>query len=466
MSTGQRVVIMSDDKKLMTGLVTAVEQCGASATKVTSAVTELPALEEGEAALAIVDLAGVAEPRWDLLRRVRLLQSTLPVIVLSEDTTIPTVIQAVKMGADGFLSRDESPGKVRQAIAEYIDTNKSQLGPVKGHLLGIVGASKAIEDVWKMVETFAPADVSILILGESGTGKELFARAIHEMSPRCTKPFVAVDCATLPDTLFESELFGFKKGSFTGAERDKMGRFEEANGGTLFLDEIGNLPLTHQVKLLRVLQERQVTRVGETQPRDIDVRLVAATNVELGQAVSKRTFREDLYYRLNEGEIHLPPLRDRRDDIGLLTKSFIDRFNQRFAKNIEGISIETLALLESYPWPGNIRELENVIKRSILLSDRVILPENLPAHIQHFHRTQGGKDTVGGRLDELLKQGMTDSGVDIKAIVKSTTELVESHILEQAFALVEGNKTKLSRFVGLDYKNLLSKIKRYGIGNK
>ena len=466
MTMGQRVILMSDDRQLMKGLVTAVEQCGATAVKLTSSAADLPALEEDEAALAVVDLIGTDEPRWDLLRRVHLIQATLPIIVLSEDVSIPTVIQAVKMGADGFLSREAAHADIRSAIENYVTAPRSASEPVKGQLLGIVGASKAIEDVWKMVETFAPADVSILILGESGTGKELFARAIHEMSPRCTKPFVAVDCATLPDTLFESELFGFKKGSFTGAERDKMGRFEEANGGTLFLDEIGNLPLTHQVKLLRVLQERQVTRVGETQPRDIDVRLVAATNVELNQAVAKRTFREDLYYRLNEGELNLPPLRERRDDIGLLTKSFIDRFNQRFAKNIEGISLETLALLETYPWPGNIRELENVIKRSILLSDRLILPENLPPHIKQFHRGESSKNTVGGRVDELLDSAMSDDGVDIKSLVKGVTELIESHVLEHAFGIVDGNKTKLSRFVGLDYKNLLSKIKRYGIGNK
>ncbi|MDH5714881.1 MAG: sigma-54 dependent transcriptional regulator, partial [Candidatus Aminicenantes bacterium] len=306
------------------------------------------------------------------------------------------------------------------------------------HFRDIVGKNYKMQEIFELIRTVADSDASVLILGESGTGKELIARAIHYSSRRAEKPFVSVSCSALPESLLESELFGYEKGAFTGAVRDKPGRFEEANQGTLFLDEVGEMKPETQLHLLRVLQEREIRRLGGTGVIKVDVRIIAATNKDLERAVKEGSFREDLYYRLNVVTIQLPPLREREDDIPLLAERFLMKYNIKNNKNLEGISPKAIALLVQYHWPGNVRELENVIERAVVITKhRVIQIEDLPPHIQSF---QESKDIQPRKLKEVEKEHI-------------------QHTLEEN----KWNISKASKVLGIDRSTLYKKIRQYGL---
>jgi len=311
----------------------------------------------------------------------------------------------------------------------------------------IIGNSPQMGKVFDLVRRVATHDVTVLLRGPSGSGKELIAQAIHYASNRSSGPFVAIDCATLPETLVESELFGYEKGAFTGAEARKLGKFELAEGGTLFLDEIGNLPPNTQVKLLRALQEKKIERLGGKRPIRVNVRVITATNVNLEKAIEAGRFREDLYHRLNVFPIHLPPLKDREGDVLLLAKYFLAEFNKELRKKVKKISEETIELLVKYRWPGNVRELENTIKSAILLAEDTILPQHLPQKIQAV------KDEV--RLRELKGS--------LKEVSKKATQRIEKELITKVLKEVHWNKSKASRLLNVDYKTLYNKIKEYGI---
>jgi transcriptional regulator with PAS, ATPase and Fis domain len=350
----------------------------------------------------------------------------------------------------------------------------------KGHEIrkSIIGESKKIRQVWNMVETFAQSDVPILLEGETGTGKELFARAIHEMSNQRNGPFCPVDCASLPETLLESEIFGYEKGTFTGATERKPGRFELVKGGTLLLDEVSNFSPNTQTRLLRVIQERKFYPLGSKnlKPIDFDGRIVAATNQNLKDAIQKGTFREDLFYRLSGVTIELPPLREREDDIKLLVQHFIMIYGERFNKNIYGISPDALAILESYCWPGNVRELENVIKYSALTAVGIIMPWHLPEYL---------RDTVGRPVITSAGEGSLpvpaqqiesmdteihvkvdlsfnlEESRNLKTLTAKTQEEVERKIFCEVMKRMNLNKSQLARFLGIDSKTLRVKLKRF-----
>ncbi|MCX5970077.1 MAG: sigma 54-interacting transcriptional regulator, partial [Coprothermobacterota bacterium] len=301
------------------------------------------------------------------------------------------------------------------------------------------GSSPQIEAMRQQIRKVAPYDVAILLVGESGTGKELAAKAIHDLSPRRQGPFVAVDCNALPETLFESELFGYERGAFTGADQRKAGRFELASGGTLFLDEISNLPLAMQTKLLRVLQEKVVERLGGRAPHPVDIRLVTATNADLEQAIRQGRFREDLYFRIQVLPITIPPLRDRQGDIPLLARYFLDRFRREFNRPIERILPEAMDRLQKYPWPGNVRELENAIKSAVILADREIGVEHLPL---------------------ILNQGVP------LALEPGRLVEIELDAIRQALEAHGWNRSRTAKFLGIDEKTLRSKIRKYELKQK
>jgi Nif-specific regulatory protein len=304
----------------------------------------------------------------------------------------------------------------------------------------IVGSSKAMLSVFELTSQVAPSSTTVLILGESGTGKELVASAIHEHSPRSKKPFIKVNCASLPETVIESELFGHEKGAFTGAVAQRKGRFELADGGTLFLDEIGEMSANMQVKLLRVLQERQFERVGGTNTLEVDVRLVAATNRDLESSVAAGVFREDLYYRLNVFPIRLPPLRERRADILLLADTFVERFNRMHGKTVRRISTPAIDMLLAYHWPGNVRELENCIERAILLSnDGVLQARDLPPTLQTGQ----------------------SSGTALLGTLKHTLELVERELVVDALKETRGNMAQAARKLGITERIMGLRIAKY-----
>ncbi|MCK4430306.1 MAG: sigma-54-dependent Fis family transcriptional regulator, partial [Candidatus Aminicenantes bacterium] len=309
----------------------------------------------------------------------------------------------------------------------------------------IIGDSPQMQKVLDMIKTVAAHEITVLLQGRSGTGKELVARAIHYGSKRAEKPFVVIDCSILPETLVESEIFGYEKGAFTGAYERKKGKFELANQGTVFLDEIGNLTTTVQIKLLRVLQEREIERLGGKRPIKVDVRLIAAANTNLERAIKHGRFREDLFYRLNVFPIQLPPLRDREGDVLLLAGYFLKHFNQEFKKKKTKISPEAMELLAGYHWPGNVRELRNVIESAVLLSDGVIFPQHLSEKIQSVR-------------DESVK--MEGS---LKEVTRQARQRAEKKLILKVLKDVNWNRSKASKILKVDYKTLYNKMKEYNI---
>lgn len=338
--------------------------------------------------LIMPDLNGV-----EVLKSAKEINPQLSVVMITAHGTIKTAVDAMKLGAFDYITKpfdmDEIKLVVKNAAerSELLEENMHLKQELKSRYSfeGIIGSSSKMQEVFKIVERVANSNATVLIRGESGTGKELIARSIHYNSLRAAKPFVAVSCAALPETLLESELFGYEKGAFTGAVGQKVGRFELAHQGTLFLDEVPEISPAVQVKLLRVLQEREFERIGGTKTIKVDVRLIAATNRDLEQLVAEGHFRPDLYYRLQVIQIFLPPLRERTEDIPFLVQHFIEKYNKENGKSVKGVTDETMNLLMKYRWPGNVRELENVIERSVVLADTnedLITPDLLPSLLQ------------------------------------------------------------------------------------
>jgi Nif-specific regulatory protein len=331
----------------------------------------------------------------------------------------------------------------------------------------IIGDSPAMHDVFATVGQVANSRATVLLLGETGTGKEMIAKAIHYNSPRRDRPFIRVNCGALTGTLLESELFGHIKGSFTGAIRDKIGRFEAADGGTIFLDEIGTLEPLLQVKLLRVLQEREFERVGDTQTVKVDVRVIAATNVDLQEEVAKSQFREDLFYRLNVVSVYLPPLRNRREDIPRLIDHFLDKYNALNDRRLRRISRDMLNVLLRYPWPGNVRELENAIERAVVLSnDEDFTEELLPLSVRMFaaqRRTTQSSESVETLTRRLSEQAMADYELREGEIYQLVIDQIEHALIERALSKCGGVKTKAADFLGINRNTLNKKVKELGI---
>lgn len=338
--------------------------------------------------LIMPDMTGV-----ELLQKVKQLHPKCSILVVTAYGSIKSAVEAMRFGAYDYLQKPFDIDEVRRVVKKALERstllaeNEALKQQLKSNfrLENIVGTSGKMQNVYQIVQRAADSRATVLVRGESGTGKELIARALHYNSPRAGKPFVAVSCAALPETLLESELFGHEKNAFTGAVAAKLGRFELANQGTLFLDEIGDLPATVQIKLLRVLQEWEFERIGGTRSIKVDVRLVAATNKDLEKAVADGTFRSDLYYRLNIVSIFLPPLRERPTDISLLVEHFLEKYNKENSRRIRNVAPQTWAVLQSHAWPGNVRELENTIERAVVLSERdadTLTPDLLPISIQ------------------------------------------------------------------------------------
>ena len=318
-------------------------------------------------------------------------------------------------------------------------------------MAGVIGSAESLVDVYRVVDRVADTTCTILVTGDSGTGKELVARAVHNASPRVDKPFVAVNCGAIPEALLESELFGHARGAFTGAHANKVGRIAQAQGGTLFLDEIGELPLSLQVKLLRVLQSREFSPVGDTRTLNADVRIVAATNINLEEAVRDGRFREDLYYRLNVIHLHVPPMRERQEDIPLLVHHFLKRANEKTGRTVTQVNRSAAQLLAEYPWPGNVRELENTIERAVLLcTTDTIMPRDLPSRVCGL----GQERRVSPRLPE--------TGLDLR----NTVESFENHLIRQALERTNWNKKQAAELLGLNRTTLVEMLKRKRIAPK
>jgi DNA-binding NtrC family response regulator len=416
--------------------------------------------EDGVRALELINsnhphivLADLRMPRkngLELLHDIREMGVYLPTIIISGQGDVPEAVEAIKLGAVDYLRKPVDPPHLKQILrnlAENIamrDENLSlrrRLADV-GELGPLVGKSASMRRVIATIERIAEASASIVIAGESGSGKELVARTIHQMSSRCAKPYVGVNCAAIPETLMESELFGHERGAFTGADRRREGCFEAANGGTLLLDEITEMKIEMQAKLLRVLEERQLRRVGGNSEIALDVRVLAASNRDVAQAVRDGKLREDLYYRLNVFTIDLPPLRERREDIPLLVQNFVQHYAVRNNKDIVGVDDEALSALQAHPWPGNVRQLRNVMERALIVCNgRVIRRSDLPAEFQSIPSVESGY---------------------VKLRVGSTLEEMEKELVRRTIEFSGGNKTRAAQMLGVTPKTLYNKLERYG----
>jgi DNA-binding NtrC family response regulator len=395
--------------------------------------------------LILHDMQGI-----DILKEVKQLNPEQLIVIMTGYPSIETAVEAMKLGAADYIAKPFSPEELRLLVKRTLEKKKlknenellrRQLESRCNHEL-VTGPSKSIRAVMSIIERVAPTDCTVLITGESGTGKELFAREIHRRSMRHNREFVPVDCSALVESLMESELFGHVKGSFTGAIETKHGFFDLANGGTFFFDEISNLSLNIQAKLLRVLQEREIKRVGGLQRIKVDVRVIAATNQDLREAVNRKLFREDLYYRLSVVPISLPPLRERIEDIPLLVQHFIKKYNRRRREVITGIETGALDVLQKYPWPGNIRELENTIERAMVLEEGPrITCESLPWHV---------RTNEEAFLNQIIATGCKLRDMEKKYIKK----VLEQHCW---------NKNQAAQILGIDRKTLYQKIARYNL---
>ncbi|MFQ5706377.1 MAG: sigma-54-dependent transcriptional regulator [bacterium] len=396
----------------------------------------------------------------ETLKRIKELESSVPIIILTACGEVKTAVEAVKLGAYDYITKpfdeDELILTIHRAIKNHqllheVHSLRKQLEN-RDSLESVMGRSSAITEIHKAIEKVAATKFTVLIQGESGTGKEIVARAIHEFSTISDKPFVAVDCGAIPDTLVESELFGYERGAFTGANRAKEGQFELADSGTIFLDEIGNLPYHVQQKLLRVIQERRVQRLGAKRTRKINVRIIAATNCSLEKKVQQGEFRADLYYRLNEFIILVPPLRDRKEDIIHLSNRFLAETQKELDKKISGMSEKFVRRLLNHPWKGNVRELKNVIRRAALLCEDTI-------DEVHLVFDEPNSDITSTAVLTFSDQSISP----LKDTVRKVVSKVEREVIENVLQKTQGNKSKAARALEVDYKTLLTKIKSYGI---
>ncbi len=447
------VLIADDDDSLRRVLEFQLREGGYEVLTAPDGLVALDIFTEQEVACLITDLRMPGLSGLDLLRRASAIHPETPVVVITAYGDVNTAVEAMRAGAFDFITkpfnRDQILLTVKKALnfGRAVSENRQlrRLVHERFRLESVIGTSAAMQRVLEVVERVAQSDVTVLITGESGTGKELIAKGLHFSGARADRPFLAINCAAIPETLIESELFGHKRGSFTGAVSDVKGKFEEAAGGTLFLDEISSMPLGVQPKLLRVLQEHEIVRLGESTPRRADVRIVSATNRDLRTMVKDRAFREDLYFRLAVVPIELPPLRERREDIPLLAEHFLKRACERHNCRDLRMMREVFAALALYSWPGNVRELENAIERMVVLAKGATLtlddlPENIRRPPQH----------AANVLLELPPEGLS-------------IEQVEREIIRQTLEMHDGNQTRAARYLDITRSALIYRMQKYGL---
>jgi DNA-binding NtrC family response regulator len=454
-----KILIADDDEVSCQLFAETLESEGFHVDQVTSGDTALARLADDSHDLLIIDVRMPGISGLEVTRVVHEKYPVLPIIVMTAFGSMETAVEAIHEGAFDFISKPMNLVELKKTVSRALAQRSLQRRAEKStdtesenpaELGKIIGKSPTMLEVYKTVARVAPTKSTVLILGESGTGKELIARAIHEHSPRANRPFVAVDCGALTETILESELFGHMRGSFTGAFADKKGVFEDAQGGTCFLDEIGGISTNMQARLLRVLQEHEIRRVGGKDWLPVDVRVVAATNQNLSEAVAKGDFRQDLYYRLDVITIHLPPLRERADDIPLLAQHFLRFYGQENAKPVPTFSEKALELLCSYPWPGNIRELENAIEQAVALSYQPVLtPEDLPREV---------REQRAARIASLT----SENGQFIFPDTPSLEEVKKRYVLH-VLQLTGGNVSATARVLNVDRRSLYRMLARYKI---
>ncbi len=453
------ILLVDDEPDILWALSNVLKEKGYFPITAQNGKEGLKKLEEEQPDLAVLDIRLPDMNGIELLKQMKKKEQDLLVIMFTAYGEINSAVEAIKLGAFDYLNKpvaneelllvmerafktknlNEEVKFLRQRLHEKIETKD------------ILGKSQVMKNVFRQIEQVSPTDLTVILQGESGTGKEVVAHLIHHKSLRTNKPFIIVDCSTIPETLVESELFGYEKGAFTGADKRKLGYFELANEGTIFLDEIGNLASSTQAKMLRILEERTIQHLGGKKVIKINVRIIVATNFPLEEAVRKGYFREDLYHRLNQFIIFLPPLHNRKEDIIPLAQYFLKEANTELHKQINCFSPEVLKLFGQYSWPGNIREMKNVIKRAVLLADETIFPRHLPERLQLLFSAS----------EEFTSR---DKGIIISESLnlKQAIEQLEKKVIKKVLQEVAGNKVKAAKVLCIDRKSLYNKMKKFG----
>lgn len=445
MGPNQKSILIVDDEKGVGDFLTIVlKKQGYEAFYASSGKEALKLCKERSFDLALVDIKMPVMDGIEFLKEAKRLNPSLIFIMITAYPSIETAVEAMKEEAFDYITKPFNVNELQRIIKRALEQQKPSEQVIK--IEGIVTQSPAMYKILNMLPKIASAEANVLIMGESGTGKELIARAIHNLSPKRDRPFIAVNCAGIPETLLESELFGYKKGAFTGALCDKMGLFKAADGGTIFLDEIGEISPTLQVKILRVVEEKSFKPIGDTKDIKVDVRIISATNKDLEKEVIEGNFREDLYYRLNVIPIRVPPLRERKEDIPVLVEYFLKKYSKKFKKEIRKVSSSALELLTSYDFPGNVRELENIIERCVALeTSNIILPESLM--LSNFKKGRPKKDYI------------PPGGLDLQKKI----EEVEKDFLIKALEEARGVKKKAAELLNLSFRSFRYKLKKYKI---
>jgi len=437
------VLIIDDHDSIREGLELLLRKRGHRTSSSADGEGGLELLQEEGADLVITDLKMSKMDGLEVLQRVRGLSPDSEVMVITAFGTIEEAVSAMKYGAVDFITKPFSSEEFGVKVDRYLrEEAEARYGEM-------VGASAPMEEVFRMVDRVAQSDSTVMIYGESGTGKELVARAIHARSQRADGPFIRVNCGALTESLLDSELFGHERGAFTGAEKQRRGRFELADGGTLFLDEISTIVHSTQVRLLRVLQERELERVGGEETISVDVRIIVATNVPADELVRSHGFREDLFYRLHVVPLTIPPLRDRMSDVPLLVQYFIEKLAERTRSGARSVSMNAMSKLSTYHWPGNVRELENVMERALVLAEGEMLePDDIPL-----------PEGSGESFVRFPDAGLPDTGMDLNDMVES----MEEQMLRKALEKANGVKAEAARLLGLKSSALYYKLEKYGI---
>ena len=461
------VLVVDDDRTTLHLIKHTFRDTGLTVETAKSATDGLEIVAEHHPDVVLLDVMLPDISGLEAFQNIQRLDARLPVIFITAGGSSDTAIEAVKNGAFDYLLKPLDMERVRELVQQALEMRRLMHVPVT--LPGspeklddddrMVGRSPQILEVYKAIGRVAPQDVTVLIRGDSGTGKELIARAIYQHSPRSKAPFLAVNCAAIPDALLESELFGHEKGSFTGADRQRIGKFEQCSGGTIFLDEVGDMSPLVQGKLLRLLQEQQFERVGGNQTIKTDVRIIAATHRDLEARSNEGTFRADLYYRLNGFTITVPPLRERGDDIVLLLERFFTLFSRQLKKDVQGIAPDALKLLVEYPWPGNVREMQSAVRRALLQTTGPVLtaealPEEIRTGVKH-EASASSASSVGGTLERLIDSRLHVDATDLYA---DALAAMETCLLTRVLRITGGNQSQAAKILGITRGSLRNKI--------
>ncbi|MGB7575430.1 MAG: sigma-54 dependent transcriptional regulator [Thermodesulfobacteriota bacterium] len=468
----QTILIVDDDKSIRYSLKRMMEGKYSILTA-QNGEEALERVKESFPDLILMDIKMPGRSGIDVLREIKLIDPKSPVIIMTAYGTTETAIEAMKYGAFDYILKPfpipQMKGLVEKALSLRTMMKQEVIyAPPEGEETDegerIIGSSPKMQEIYKIVGQIAPSDVTVLLRGESGTGKELFARAIYQHSSRSNLPFLPVNCAAIPDTLLESELFGHEKGSFTGATSRRIGKLEQCQGGTIFLDEIGDMSLSTQAKLLRVLQEKNFERLGGTETIKVDIRLIVATNKDLEEAIGNGKFREDLYYRLNVVSIMIPPLKERKEDIPGLVSYFLKKFNRELKKAIVGITPSAMAKIASYGWPGNVRQLENVLKRAMVLCQGEWILEDQLLFEKGWERREAQEESSKKNVEDLLDALFEDfSTASVTPQDLDMISSLERGLILRALQKTRGNQLKAAALLGINRSTLRGKMERYNI---